>query len=186
MAETGDGLEALELIKAKRPAVVLMDITMPGLNGIETTAEIKRRFPEIRVLILSAHTMAEFVSQALRAGASGYVPKDATPMELEFAIRALMRGETFLSPRVSGDLVDRFIRSAGPGQSRLELLTPRQRQILQLIAEGHSTKETASRLNISIKTVESHRMLLMKRLGIHDVAGLTLFAVRAGLVARDS
>lgn len=186
VAEAGDGREALELIEATRPAVVLMDVSMPGLNGIEATADIKRRFPEIRVLILSAHTTGEFVSQALQAGAAGYVPKDATPMELEFALRAVVRGETYLSPRVSADLVDRFIRSAGAGHSPLQLLTPRQREILQLIAEGHSTKEIASRLNISVKTVESHRALLMERLGIHDVAGLTLFAVRAGLVARDS
>lgn len=102
------------------------------------------------------------------------------------ALRAVVRGETYLSPRVSGDLVDRFVRAADTGQSPLQLLTPRQRQILQLIAEGQSTKEIASRLNLSVKTVESHRALLMERLGIHDVAGLTLFAARAGLVARDS
>ena len=185
IAEAGDGRDALKLIEAKRPDVALMDITMPGLNGIETTAEIKRRFPETRVLILSVHSTGDFVSQALRAGASGYLPKDATLMELEFALRTVVRGETFLSPRVSGDLIDRFVRSAGVDKSPLELLTPRQREILQLIAEGHSTKQIALRLNVSIKTVESHRALLMERLGIHDVAGLALFAVRAGLVARD-
>lgn len=186
VAEAADGREVFALVEALRPAVVLMDVSMPGLNGIEATADITRRFPGIRVLILSAHTTAEFVSQALQAGAAGYVPKDATPMELEFALRTVARGETFLSPRISGDLVDRFVRSAGAGQSPLQLLTPRQRQILQLIAEGHGTKDIASRLNVSIKTVESHRALLMERLGIHDVAGLTLFAVRAGLVARET
>ena len=186
VAEAADGREALELIEAKRPDVALMDINMPGLNGIETTANIKRRFPETRVLILSVHSAGDFVSQALRAGASGYLPKDATPMELEFALRAVVNGETYLSPRVSGDLVDRFVRSAGVGQSPLELLTPRQREILQLVAEGHSTKQIASRLNLSVKTVESHRALLMERLGIHDIAGLALFAARAGLVERDS
>ena len=184
VAEAADGREALELIEAKRPDVALMDINMPGLNGIETTAEIKRRFPETRVLILSVHLAGDFVSRALRAGASGYLPKDATPMELEFALRAVVAGETYLSPRVSGDLVDRFVRSAGVGQSPLELLTRRQREILQLIAEGHSTKQIALRLNVSVKTVEGHRALLMERLGIHDIAGLTLFAARAGLVER--
>ena len=185
VGEAADGREALELIEANRPDVALMDVTMPGLNGIETTADIKKRFPETRVLILSVHSSGDFVSQALRAGAAGYLPKDATPMELEFALRAVVRGETYLSPRVSGDLVDRYVRSAGAGRSPLELLTPRQREILQLIAEGQSTKQIASRLNVSVKTVESHRALLMERLGIHDVAGLTLFAVRAGLVAED-
>ncbi len=185
VAEAADGREALELIEEERPQVALMDINMPGLNGIETTADIKRRFPETRVLMISVHTNADFVSQALRAGASGYLPKDATPMELEFALRAVARGETYLSPRVSGDLVDRFVRSTGGGQSPLELLTPRQRQILQLIAEGHGTKQIGSRLNVSIKTVEGHRALLMERLGIHDIAGLALFAARAGLVEPD-
>lgn len=186
VAEAADGRAALELIAAKRPNVALMDISMPGLNGIATTADIKRRFPQTRVLILSVHSAGDFVSQALRAGASGYLPKDATPMELEFALRAVVSGETYLSPRVSGALVDRFVRSAGVGQSPLELLTPRQREILQLIAEGHSTKQTALRLNLSVKTIESHRALLMERLGIHDTAGLALFAARAGLIDRDT
>ena len=185
VAEAGGGREALDLIEAIRPDVALMDITMPGLNGIETTIEIRKRSPATRVLILSVHSTGDFVAQALRAGASGYLMKDATPMELEYALRAVVRGETFLSPRVSGELVDRFVRTADVGQSPLELLTPRQRQILRLIAEGHSTKQIASLLTVSVKTVESHRALLMERLGIHDVAGLTLFAVRAGLVASD-
>jgi DNA-binding NarL/FixJ family response regulator len=137
------------------------------------------------VVILSVHLEADFVSQALQAGASGYLPKDATPMELAFALRAVVSGETYLSPRVSGDLVDRFVRSAGAGKNPLQLLTPRQREILQLIAEGHSTKQIASRLNLSVKTVESHRALLMERLGIHDTAGRALFAARVGLVEPD-
>lgn len=131
------------------------------------------------------HVAGDFVSQSLRAGASGYLPKDATPMELAFALRAVVSGNTYLSPRVSGELVDRFIRSAGGGQSPLELLTRRQREILQLIAQGHSTKQIASQLNVSVKTVEGHRALLMESLGIHDIAGLALFAARAGLVERD-
>lgn len=185
VAEAADGRQALDLIEAHRPDLALMDITMQGLNGIEATAEIKRRFAQTRVVILSVHLAADFVSYALQAGASGYLPKDATPMELEFALRAVVNGETYLSPRISGDLVDRFIRSAGGGRNPLELLTPRQREILQLIAEGHSTKQIASRLSLSVKTVESHRTLLMERLGIRDTAGLALFAARAGLVERD-
>ncbi len=185
VAEATDGREAVALIVANRPDVALMDINMPGLNGLATTADIKKRVPETRVLILTVHTTNEFVSQALRAGASGYLPKDATPIELEFALRAVVRGETYLSPKVSGDLVNRFVRSADNGRSALELLTPRQREILQLIAEGLSTKQIASHLGVSTKTVESHRALLMDRLGIHDIAGLALFAARAGLVDRE-
>ena len=185
IAEAGDGHEVLGLVNQHRPDIALLDISMPVLNGINATAQIKRWYPQTRVLVLSMHATALFVSQALRAGASGYVPKDATPMELEFALRAVARGETFISPRVSGELIDRFVRSGGGGASPLDLLTPRQREILQLVAESHSTKEIASRLNVSVKTVESHRTMMMERLGIHDVAGLTLFAVRTGLVSKD-
>jgi len=185
VAEAAEGREALELIEAKQPNVVLMDINMPGLNGIETTTEIKKRFPGTRVLILSVHSTGDYVAHALQSGASGYLPKDATPMELEFALRTVVSGEIYLSPRVSGDLVDRFVRSADVRQSPLDLLTPRQREILQLIAEGSSTKQIASRLNVSVKTVESHRALLMERLGIHDIAGLALLAARVGLVDRN-
>jgi len=185
VAEAADGREALALIEANRPNVALLDINMPGLNGIATADEVRKRFPATHVIILSIHAAGDFVSQALRAGASGYLPKDATAMELELAIRTVLSGQTYLSPRVSRELVDRFIRGASAGQSPLELLTPRQREILQLIAEGHSTKKIASLLRVSVKTVESHRALLMDRLGIHDIAGLTLFAARAGLVEPD-
>lgn len=183
VAEAADGREALDLVETARPDVVVMDVTMSNLNGIEATAEIKKRHRGVKVLILSVHSSGDFVAQALQAGASGYLPKDSTTMELAFALRAVVSGETFLSPRVSGDLVERFIRSAGKGQNPLELLTHRQRAILQLIAEGQTTKQIAAKLGVSSKTVESHRALLMERLGIHDIAGLALFAARVGLVS---
>lgn len=185
VAETQDGRTALALIEKLRPDVALLDISMPELNGMDTATRIRSRFPETRVLILSVHAGEEYVTQALRAGASGYLLKDATPTELEFALRSVMRGETYLSPGVSGAIVEKYLRNGEPATGPLDAITPRQREILQLIAEGRSTKEMAARLGVSIKTVETHRALLMERLGIHDIAGLARFAVRTGLVEED-
>ena len=185
VADAQDGRTALALIEKLRPDIALLDISMPDLNGIETAARIRSRFLQTRVVILSMHAGEEYVSQALRAGASGYLIKDATPTEFEFALRAVARGETYLSPRVSGAVVEKYLRSGEPATGPLEALTPRQREILQLIAEGSSTKQIAARLDVSIKTVETHRALLMERLGIHDIAGLVRFAVRVGLVQGD-
>ncbi len=185
VAETTDGHHALAFVETLRPDVAMLDISMPGLNGIETAARIRSRVPATRVVILSMHAGEDYVSQALRAGAAGYLLKDATPSELEFALRAVARGETYLCPRVSGPVVERSLRSADDAPSPLDALTPRQREILRLIAEGRSTKEMAGDLGVSIKTVEAHRALLMDRLGIHDVAGLVRFAVRVGIVPGD-
>ena len=185
VADAEDGRSAIELVEALRPDIALLDISMPGLNGIETAARIRSRFPQTRVVILSMHAGEEYVAQALRAGASGYLLKDATPAELDSALRAVVRGETYLSPRISGAVVERSLRSADVATGPLEALTPRQREILRLIAEGHSTKQMAAQLDVSVKTVETHRALLMERLGIHDIAGLVRFAVRVGIVPGD-
>ena len=185
VADAQDGRTALALIEKLRPDVALLDIAMPDLNGIETAARIRSRFLQTRVVILSMHAGEEYVSQALRAGASGYLIKDATPTEFEFALRAVARGETYLSPRVSGAIVEKYLRSGEPAVGPLEALTPRQREILQLIAEGRATKQIAAQLGVSIKTVETHRALLMERLGIHNIAGLVRFAVRTGIVQGD-
>ena len=185
VADAQDGRAAIELVEALRPDIALLDISMPGLNGIETAARIRSRFPQTRVVILSMHAGEEYVAQALRAGASGYLLKDATPAELDSALRAVVRGETYLSPRISGAVVERSLRSADVATGPLEALTPRQREILRLIAEGHSTKQMAAQLDVSVKTVETHRALLMERLGIHDIAGLVRFAVRVGIVPGD-
>ena len=185
VADAQDGRAAIELVEALRPDIALLDISMPGLNGIETAARIRSRFPQTRVVILSMQAGEEYVSQALRAGASGYLLKDATPMELDLALRAVARGETYLSPRISGVVVEKYLRSAELAAGPLDAITPRQREILRLIAEGHSTKQMAALLDVSIKTVETHRALLMARLGIHDIAGLVRFAVRVGLVQGD-
>jgi len=185
IAEAGDGREALRLVRTHRPDVVLMDVAMPGLNGLEATARIAKKFPHVRVIILSMHINEEYVLQALRAGAAGYLVKGADAAELEIAIRAVARGETYLSPTVSKHVVTDYIQRISGETTSLELLTPRQREVLQLIAEGYSTKKIASTLKISVKTVETHRMQLMERLDIHDIAGLVRYAIRIGLVKPD-
>jgi DNA-binding NarL/FixJ family response regulator len=185
VAEASDGREALNLIKAQRPDVVLMDITMPELNGLEATARIVKEVPGTRVIILSMHASEEYVLQALRAGAEGYLLKDADTAELELAVKAAARGEIYLSPAVSKHVIGNYVRRTGDETSSLGMLTPRQREILQLIAEGHSTKDIARTLAISVKTVETHRTQLMERLDIHDIAGLVRYALRVGLAKSD-
>jgi DNA-binding NarL/FixJ family response regulator len=189
IAETGEGNEALRLVKKERPDLVLMDIAMPGLNGIEATARIKKEYPETKVIILSMYANEEYVLQALRDGASGYLLKDAGPVELELAIKSVIRGDTYLSPPVSrqviADYIARFEKKAGKSEANrgaFGILTSRQREILQLIAEGLTTKDISQKLNLSINTVETHRSQLMERLGIHDVAGLVRYAIREGIV----
>jgi DNA-binding NarL/FixJ family response regulator len=185
VAEASDGREALALIKTHHPDLVLLDISMAGLNGLETAARIAKDFPDVRILMVSAHANEEYVCQALRSGASGYLLKDAGPAELEIAVKAVAGGETYLSPAVSKHVIADYVRRVSGEQGPLELLTPRQREILQLIAEGHTTKEMAKLLHLSIKTIETHRAQLMERLDIHDIAGLVRYAMRAGLVNSD-
>jgi DNA-binding NarL/FixJ family response regulator len=182
VAEAGDGREALSLVEMHQPDVALLDIAMPGLNGLEVAAQVADNFPFVRVLILSMHATEEYVLRALRAGAAGYLLKDADTAELELAIKAVTNGETYLSPAVSKHVTE-YVRRIGEGEhSTLERLTPRQREVLQLVAEGHTTQEIARLMNLSVKTVETHRTQLMDRLDIHDIAGLVRYAVREGLV----
>ena len=189
VAEAENGREAMALIRTHNPDVVLMDIAMPELNGLDATAQLVKEFPKLRIIILSMHVTEGYVLAALRAGASGYLLKGAATSELELAIKAVARGETYLSSAVSKYVVDTFKRGAGgattstnePGGRQIDL-TPRQREVLQLIAEGHSTKEIAQKLKISVKTAKTHRSELMRRLDIHDVAGLVRFAIQTGLV----
>jgi DNA-binding NarL/FixJ family response regulator len=185
VAEAGDGREALSLIETHQPDVALLDIAMPGLNGLEVAAQVADNFPYVRVMILSMHANEEYVLRALRAGASGYLLKDADTAELELAIKAVTRGETYLSPAVSKHVTEYVRRVGEETHSTLERLTPRQREVLQLVAEGHTTQEIACMMNISVKTVETHRTQLMERLDIHDIAGLVRYAVREGLVILD-
>jgi DNA-binding NarL/FixJ family response regulator len=183
VAEAGDGREGLRLIEAHRTDVVLMDIMMPGLNGLDAAARIARTHPHTRVIMLSMNSDEDSVLQALRAGATGYLVKSAEPAELELAVCAAVRGETFLSSAISQHLVATCLGRLDREQTSLERLTSRQREVLQLIAEGHSTKEIAKALGITTKTAETYRRELMKALDIHDIASLTRYAIRMGLVS---
>jgi DNA-binding NarL/FixJ family response regulator len=185
VGEADNGRDAITLARAEKPGLVVMDISMKELNGIEATSQLRAEFPDMKVLILSMHTTEDFVHRALKAGASGYLVKDSAPLELKLAIQAILRGEVYISSRVSRHLVSALVEGAAPGQSSIDALTPRQREILQMIAEGKSTKEIAFVLKVSGKTIESHRAALMERLGIYDVAGLVLYAVRHRLVSVD-
>jgi DNA-binding NarL/FixJ family response regulator len=186
IAEAADGREALRLLTECRPDVVLMDIMMPGLNGLEATARIVKEHPGVRVIILSINAAEEFVLQALRAGASGYLLKNAKTAELEQALRSVAAGQTYLSSTVSGHVIEDWKRRAEGDASSKNLLTPRQREVLQLVAEGRSTKQIAKQLGISVKSVEMHRGQIMKALDIHDIAGLTRYAIRMGIASSDA
>ncbi len=182
VAEAGDGREALEKARSHPPDLVLMDIAMPGLNGLEAAARLSKECPHVHVILLSMYDNEEYVLRALRAGVSGYLLKDAATAELELAIRAVARGETYLSPSISKRVIDDYLSRVRPKEGPLERLTPRQREVLQLLAEGRSMKEVASLLNVSVKTVETHRAQLMDRLGVRDVPGLVRCAMRLGLI----
>ena len=185
VGEANTGRAALELVKSKLPNLVLMDIGMAELGGLEALPRITKDFPGAKVIILSAHANEEYVIRALRGGAAGYMLKDAATAELELAIRSVAEDKTYLSPSISRTVINSYLERVGGQLSSLEQLTPRQREILQLLAEGSNTKEIASDLDISVKTVESHRLQLMERLNIHDVPGLVRYAVRSGLVSAE-
>jgi DNA-binding NarL/FixJ family response regulator len=181
VAEAADGREALRLIAAHHPDVVLLDIMMPNLNGLDAALRIGQTAPGTRVVILSMNADGESVLKTLRAGAVGYVVKTADPAELELAVRAAARGERFLSSVVSEHVVAGCLRRVDRERTPFERLTLRQREVLQLIAEGHTTKEIAARLGISVKTAEAYRNELMKTLDLHDIASLTRYAIRTGV-----
>ena len=185
LSEYGDGLEALECVRREPPDAILLDITLPGLNGLELAARIKRLDVPTRVLMLSMHNSPEHAARALAAGAAGYLNKDSAFDELATALEAIFAGKRYLCRALNEDVVLELERRAGEAKSELELLTPRQRQILQLIAEGHPTRQIAERLFLSIKTVETHRGQIMQRLDIFDVPGLVRFAIRNGLVSSE-
>jgi DNA-binding NarL/FixJ family response regulator len=185
VGEASNGRDTLRLIEELDPDVALVDISMPELNGLETTARMTKEHPRTRVIVLSMHAEEEYVRQALVSGAAGYILKGASEAELELAIRAVARGDNWLSPSVSRPVLDAYSRSAQVSWGPFEVLTARQREVLQLIAEGHSTKDIAERLDLSVKTVETHRSQIMKRLSIRDVQGLVRYAIRVGMVRSD-
>lgn len=201
LAEAADGNEALAACDNEAPDLVLMDIAMPNLGGLDALGELRKRHPGTRVLMLSMLASEEHVLQALRLGASGYLLKDAAPAELALAIEAVMRGDTWLSSAISRPVVDGYMarvatnslgfrsppenKAAAGKAGNVEggILTPRQQEVLRLLADGKSTKEIAFQLNLSIKTIETHRAQIMERLDVHDLAGLVRYAVRKGIVA---
>jgi DNA-binding NarL/FixJ family response regulator len=189
IAEAGDGRQAIQFARELKPDLFIMDIALPILNGIEATRRIKSEFPEIEVLALSMHADKRYVTELLNAGADGYMLKDCAADELVTAIRTIMTGETYLSPPIASMIVNGFVRKKGSqhdeknsGQAFTHL-SSREREVLQMIAEGKSTKEMAFELSISTKTVESHRKQIMARLNIFNTAELTKFAVREGLTS---
>lgn len=183
VGEAGDGHEALVLASTTRPDILLVDIAMRGPNGLETAARVRKELPKVKVIILSMHANEEYVLQALQAGAAGYLLKDSAAAELDLAIQASQRGEVYLSPAISRTVIEGYMaRVSGTAPKAPDPLTPRQREILKLVALGQSTKEIAFALSLSVKTVETHRAQLMKRLDIHEVAGLVKYALRLGLI----
>ncbi len=190
VGEATDGHQTLEMVQQSNPTMVLLDILMPGMNGLEVLHRIKQQWPSIRVVMLSMNSAEEYVLQAMRSGASGYIVKSDSPTEFELALRAVSRGDTYLSSTVSKHVISGYLNQqtsdSGILASPLSRLTPRQREVLQLIAEGFTTKEIATKLLVSVKTVETHRMQLMQQLDIHDIAGLVRFAISKGLIATDS
>lgn len=187
LAEAGDGREVLELVPKLRPDVVVMDIAMPGLNGLDAAEQLTARFPALRVVLLSMHQNEEYVRRALQAGVTGYLLKKAALTELETALQHVARGEVYLSREISERLSKTFrLDDFARGRTPLEQLTGRQREILQLIAEGQNTKQIAERLRLSPKTVEYHRLKLMAVLNLRDIPGLVRFALRVGLVPPEN
>lgn len=185
IAETGNGRDALNLIAQHRPDIVLLDLTMPELNGFDVLERAGRDYHEVSVIILTVHEAEEYALRALKLGAMGYLPKSAASTELELAIRTVISKEKYVSPELSRKTFLEHARDSGENKIPNPELTPRQLEVLRLIADGKTTKDIARELQISVKTVESHRAQLMDRLNIHDVAGLVRHAIRVGLVTLD-
>ena len=183
IGEAKDGREALAIIEETLPDVILMDIAMPGLNGLEATRRIKKKFPRMKVLVLTMYTNEEYIFQILNAGANGYLVKETAFQDLISAIKAVYKNEAFMSPSISKKVINSYIKRAQDDEEKTcEILTTREREILQLIAEGHSSKKIAELLFISPKTVETHRTHIMDKLNIHNRTGLIKYAIRKGMV----
>lgn len=184
--EAQDGITAVRLTEKLHPDIVIMDIGMPDLNGIEATRQILARLKDVKVIALSMHSDKKFVLEMLKAGASGYLLKDCAFEELIDAIRTVSSGQIYLSNRVAGVVVDEYLHNRPPGDGTVySLLSAREREVLQLLAEGNSTKSIASSLSVSVKTVETHRQQIMEKLNLHSVAELTKYAVKEGLTSLD-
>ena len=186
IGEAGDGAEAIQLAAERGPDLVILDLSMPRMSGLDALQEIKRVSPETRVLVLTVHATEEFLRAALRAGADGYVLKESTSAELLLAVRKVMGGHQYLDAQLSSKVIAGYLgrQTVSGSESSLEMLTPREREVLHLVAEGHRTRQIAKFLCISIKTVEKHRASLMRKLDCHSPSALTAYAIEKGLVSR--
>jgi DNA-binding NarL/FixJ family response regulator len=185
VGEAENGRDAVRLVGTLKPNLVLMDLSMPGTNGIEAISEIKKRFPETRVLALTVHKTEEYIRETLQAGVDGYVLKDATYTELMMAIKSVVNGKIYLSPGISDRVINGYLdgNKAAGINTAWDTLTHREREVLKLVAEGHTNKHIAGYLCLSVKTVEKHRSNLMKKLDRHNASTLTAFAIEKGLIA---
>jgi DNA-binding NarL/FixJ family response regulator len=196
VAEADNGYRALELIRTHKPDMVLMDIALPDINGLDVTAQITQEYPSIKVVLLSMYDNEEYVVRAMEIGAAGYLLKDAGASEFEFAIHAIADGKAYLSPAISSRVIENYqarisspkqagSSASGHGRPNDSQLTARQLEVLRGIADGYTTREIAQQLKLSVKTVDAHRTQLMRELDIHDIAGLVRYAIRIGLVSTD-
>jgi DNA-binding NarL/FixJ family response regulator len=183
VGEAADGRTAIRLVEELSPDVVIMDISMPDVNGIDATRKIISDRPKVKIIALSMHYDKQFISEIFKAGASGYLIKESAFDELEHAVRVVMDGKTYINPQIASLVVESLVTQSTPSAQALSLLTAREREVLQLIAEGKSTKQIARDLNVSAKTVESHRRQVMAKLNIRNVAELTKYAIREGLTS---
>jgi two-component system response regulator NreC len=186
VGQAGDGREAIRQVEGLEPDLILMDISMPRMSGVEAIREIRKRIPKTKILALTVHKTEEFILEVLQAGADGYIPKDSSSNELMMAIRSVLMGKRYLCPSVSKVVIEGYLESRRPLESSApwDTLTKREREILKLIAEGYKNKEIGDYLCISVKTVEKHRANLMKKLDLHNAAALTAYAMERGLVTR--
>ncbi len=185
VGEAVHGVEAVQQVEALQPEVLLLDLAMPGGGGLDAAAKLQVLWPSVCVIVLSMHEEPQYVRQALKLGARGYLVKDSAPAELELALRAVARGETYLSPVVSKAVVGDYAQRLRNEEADGNPLTPRQTEILRMIAKGNSTKDIARALDLAVKTVETHRTQLMRELGVHEVTGLVRYAMRVGLLSPE-
>ena len=186
VGEAADGREAVRFVEKLGPDLVMMDLSMPRMTGMDAIREIKKRYPETKIIALTVHKTEEYLQTTLQAGANAYVLKDATHDELLMAIESVLQGQIYLSPGVSEKVIEGYLagKESRRSSSMLGLLSPREREVLKLVAEGYKNKEIAADLCISLKTVEKHRANLMKKLDLHNAAALTAYAIAQGLVER--
>jgi DNA-binding NarL/FixJ family response regulator len=184
VGEAEDGREAIQVVKKFIPDLILIDLSMPKLNGMDAIKEIKKQSSETKVLVLTVHKTEEHLLASLQSGADGYISKDATHSELEIAIRSVLGGKSYLSPEISEKVIEGYLEGRKTLRSRWDTVTQREREVLKLVAEGYTNKEIADLLFVSVKTVEKHRANLMKKLDLHNVSALTAFAMKRGLITR--